>query len=272
MSIATCTHCNNTFNPKSKHHTKFCSNSCSAKHNNGLRIRTLDSRLKTSMSLKKAYENNKHTKRVPKLCKIKPITCCVCSSLKMVKISDNRLTCSKVCRNELIRRKTLGLKNLNRPNSGYFDNIWFDSSWEVAFYIWSKDNIPSLVRNTRAFKFENMTYVPDFFDGKRYYEVKGEPYYNNLDLKLQKMAELGMVVIVIDQHDIKPIIKYVKTKYSVKNIRDIYLEKDNSKTCEHCKSTFKCDRVSQIYCSRSCAVRDRHLSNRLARGPGIEPG
>jgi hypothetical protein len=186
----------------------------------------------------------------------------------MVKQSNNRLTCSKPCRNELIRRKTLGLNNLNRPNSGLYDNIWFDSSWEVAFYIWAKDHISGIVRNKQVFVFDDIKYVPDFFDGKIYYEVKGSPYYNNLDLKIAKMKELGLDVYVIEQPVIKPIIQYVKTKCKVRNIRDLYIEKDNNKICNHCKSVFKCDKSKQVYCGKSCALSARHLAKRLACSHG----
>ena len=186
----------------------------------------------------------------------------------MVKQSDKRVTCSKPCRSELIRRKTLGLNNLNRPNSGVYDNIWFDSSWEVAFYIWAKDNIFGINRNKQVFVFDDMKYVPDFFDGKIYYEVKGSPYYSNLDLKIAKMKEIGLNVHVIDQVAIKPIIQYVKTKYKVQNIRDLYIERDNNKLCRHCQTVFKCDRAQQAYCGKSCALSARHLAKKFTCDPG----
>lgn len=57
MSSTICLHCNKlTLNPK------FCNNSCSAKHNNGLRkSRTLESKLKTSNSIKSNYLYTKIT-------------------------------------------------------------------------------------------------------------------------------------------------------------------------------------------------------------------
>ena len=51
-STALCHHCGISFVPKQGSHGKFCSKSCSAKFNNKGRIRTKESRLKTSQKIK----------------------------------------------------------------------------------------------------------------------------------------------------------------------------------------------------------------------------
>lgn len=59
-----------------------------------------------------------------------------------------------------------------------YENIKFDSSYEIAFYIWHKDNGYDIQRCYDAFEYvvdgKTHRYFPDFKINDIFYEIKGE--------------------------------------------------------------------------------------------------
>lgn len=100
------------------------------------------------------------------------------------------------------------------------DGITFDSSWELAFYIYLRDyGIPFEYHPNISFPYkldENddkfHLYKPDFKVHGKYIEIKGTHLAEGKDRnKLEFLDELG--VDVITGSDIKPFLKYVENKY-----------------------------------------------------------
>ena len=68
-----------------------------------------------------------------------------------------------------------------------FDEIYFDSSWELAFYIWLKDNNKQFIYHpntpieylddTNTIRF----YYPDFLVEGKFIEIKGNQFFNEKD-------------------------------------------------------------------------------------------
>ena len=100
------------------------------------------------------------------------------------------------------------------------DNIVFDSSWELAYYIYLRDlgipfeyhpniEIPYKIDND-ATKFK--LYKPDFKVHDRLIEIKGDHLAEGKDkYKLEFLDILG--VDVLTGQDIEPFLKYVNDKY-----------------------------------------------------------
>lgn len=68
--------------------------------------------------------------------------------------------------------------NANRSKKTTYDNIRFDSLWEIDFYKWCEINNIECIRNKKGFKYTfsgTRTYFPDFFlpNQNMYVEVKG---------------------------------------------------------------------------------------------------
>lgn len=109
-----------------------------------------------------------------------------------------------------------------------FDNNLFDSSWELAYYIWLKDKGISFEYHTQKIEYigddgKNHTYFPDFIVNGKIVEIKGDHFFNEkgepfnkytkrswkakYDLILQKGGQIFRF------EDIKPYLSYVKENY-----------------------------------------------------------
>lgn len=106
---------------------------------------------------------------------------------------------------------------------GYYDSIFFMSTWELAFYIYIRDNFPDLQIKRCKKRFPYMWehkkhyYTPDFIINDKFIEIKG--WETKLDLvKYSVVDEL----VVIKQNEMSPILNYVKDTYNVDDISLLY--------------------------------------------------
>lgn len=106
---------------------------------------------------------------------------------------------------------------------------YFDSSWELAYYIYNFDIGKNIIHEPCSFNYEynNITYkyYPDFLIDGQYQEIKGDHFFENgvlicpfdrsLDGKMLEkykcMIEHG--VIILKYNDVKEAIQYVNTTY-----------------------------------------------------------
>lgn len=160
---------------------------------------------------------------------------------------------------EGIRESTKNIGGLRKGSgngkSGRYNNVYFDSTWELAFYIHMKDLGIQLIRNRRGFPYtfggKSHLYYPDFIvkGGSLYYEVKG---YDSEQWQ-SKLEQFNKPIIVIMEEQIKPIIQNVEDRYGVNDLSLLY---EDSKlielTCKGCGKTFYRKKTQQ-YCSRSCS-------------------
>ena len=125
-------------------------------------------------------------------------------------------------------------------NKYYYKNIKFDSSWELAFYIWLEDHNYKFKYQC---KFLNLTYydnsrklrkyIPDFYleDFDIIVEIKGNQFFkNNLQLyKNQSWKEkyeciLKNNVVIFKYNEIKDFLIYVKYKYGKNYLKSFKYE------------------------------------------------
>ena len=129
----------------------------------------------------------------------------------------------------------------------------FDSSWELAFYIYNKDHGIPIKRNNREKYFtfnvdgdKEYKYYPDFIiNGNEYIEIKGDQFYNGETLiypyrylhgaplsneKIEKISKIfnskwkcmcDNKVKVIMKDDIKPYLHYVDETYGKQFIQSL---------------------------------------------------
>lgn len=123
-----------------------------------------------------------------------------------------------------IKRGLLGVSKVRY----LLDNIKFDSSWEVAFYIWNRDNVSTKIeRNAIYFEYEfegeiHRTYV-DFKIDEKLYEVKN-PYLLTRDGRNKKRCEVMKENNVIFITNPKPYIDFVKEKYGSHYIESLRIK------------------------------------------------
>ena len=112
-----------------------------------------------------------------------------------------------------------------------YDNEVFDSSWELALWIYAKDNNLSIIHEPVKFEYTYNntihTYYPDFLYNKEYVEVKGSQFFNKdgtmcnpFDHSLDGLFEakhqcmLKNNVKILGKEELTPILNWIIAKYS----------------------------------------------------------
>jgi DNA-directed RNA polymerase subunit RPC12/RpoP len=112
-----------------------------------------------------------------------------------------------------------------------FDGQDFDSSWELAFYVWLKDNNLKFEYQPRSNFFyidsngKKRKYQPDFLIENEYYEIKGPQFFNEkgepFDVIIKKYWKekhqlmLENNIHILQKNDIAFYIDYVKKTYGI---------------------------------------------------------
>ena len=124
-----------------------------------------------------------------------------------------------------------GVKNVSQVHSirsrmrkkYLFNGMRFDSSWELAFYIWNKDNGVELKHEPERLEFvgsdgKTHFYFPDFKKDDVFIEIKGNQFFDKFGNVLSKykdkfdyMKSIGVRILLYS--DIKPYLEYVYNRY-----------------------------------------------------------
>ena len=114
-----------------------------------------------------------------------------------------------------------------------FNDVDFDSSWELAFYVYHLNNGDTIIRQPCKFEYtynsKTYFYFPDFEVNGKTYEIKGSqffkddgtmfnPYLHTQDGKFEAKHQCALQhgVIFITKSEIKPYLKYMQTTYGNK--------------------------------------------------------
>lgn len=207
------------------HSKKFCSRSCAAKTNNKIRIHSEETKQKIFNSLKKNAEliGKPFSKRKPKhLRRINPPVlryidkiCPTCKSSFKTKedsiANPSKVFCSKSCIRLGGKRKGSGI-----GIKGWYDNIYFDSSWELSYYIYCKDHNIEIKRCKEYFLYEaednvERKFYPDFIVNSEIIEIKG---WMRIRDKCKMEATKGKVKF-LTYNELNHVFDYLREKYSV---------------------------------------------------------
>lgn len=118
----------------------------------------------------------------------------------------------------------------------FFENKYFDSSWELAFYIYLRDNNIDFIYKPSPINYfdsngKSHKYFPDFKIGDRLIEIKGD-FLLDEEGRLKDLPSGGPVcpkekqicmdehnVIVLSRKEINPYLKYVRDNYGKNYLR-----------------------------------------------------
>lgn len=191
---------------------RFCSKSCSCKHNRTEQSIYL---LKEKLATKNLISYELH-----------PNQCVICGA-KLSYDDRYKKTCSDECRFKLISLKiSQRTSQSNSPSSKYgykygnYRGIFCDSSWELAFVIWCIDHELNIERNIDWFEYDyegKRLYSPDFKIDGIYFEIKNF-YSDKMKSKIQQFPQ-NKTLVIIDSSKIKPYIEYAITTYGNEFIR-----------------------------------------------------
>lgn len=114
-----------------------------------------------------------------------------------------------------------------------YKNVKFDSSWELAFYLYNLSLNKPIKRCTKSFEYEfegnSHLYFPDFEINDKIFEIKGDHFFNEEGLMIcpfnrvkdglfQAKQQCGIKnnVIFITRKEITPYLDYMENKYGKK--------------------------------------------------------
>jgi len=132
---------------------------------------------------------------------------------------------SNIVKNKIIE----AYGQIGRVKGYTYNDIHFDSSWELAMYIWLTDNKKSFMYHPN-FPFtyigdDNLEHegYPDFLIEGKFYEIKGSQFFNESHEPYNKYngkfwwgkyeALKKNNITILEQNDIKPYLEYIKTTY-----------------------------------------------------------
>ena len=112
----------------------------------------------------------------------------------------------------------------------YFDGIKFDSSWEIAYYIWLRDNkINFKYHPFKLFYYDSKmkirTYYPDFKVNNCIVEIKNNYLLNKMS-KHKKQCLIDNNVIILKYNDLTEVFNYIKLKYGKNYLKNIKSNKN----------------------------------------------
>lgn len=183
------------------------------------------------------YENRKlRASKARSDYELSPRKCVICGNIIDYQHRNNK-TCCKECKNKLNILNN-SCRNFYNSRRGKFNGILFDSTYELAFYVYCKDNCIQCIRNTEVsfpytYKNEVHYYYPDFYipSINTYIEIKGREA--ELDrIKIQSVREQGVQIKMLKKDDLQEVFDFIKNKYNLHCNRggnDFYLLYDESK-------------------------------------------
>lgn len=138
--------------------------------------------------------------------------------------------------------KKYGVRNVSQVHSirskmrkkYLFNGMRFDSSWELAYYIWNRDNGIDLIHEPEKIEYidsigKHHYYFPDFKKDGLFIEIKGNQFFDKFGNPLPKykdkfnfMKSIGVKILLYQ--DVKPYLAYVYNTYG-KNYMKQYKRK-----------------------------------------------
>lgn len=206
--------------PYEKRKNKFCSHVCSAKTTNLGRVASKEQKEKVRKAVLSWQEANPD--KVEKSQHI-DLTCKQCNALFSVPPSGkNRKFCSRKCADYGHDKTKSGgyREGSGRGKKGWYKGYWCDSSWELAWVIYSLESGVKFIRNTKGFDYvfegKQHKYYPDYStDTSVYVEVKG---YDQAQWQA-KLKAFPEKIEVFGKKEMAPILSYVVEKYGKDFIR-----------------------------------------------------
>ena len=132
--------------------------------------------------------------------------------------------------------------NVESSKKGYFyDNKHFDSSWELAYYIWLNDNKieflyhPPFYLDYKDDDNKSHKYQPDFLINGKFYEIKGNQFFNEKGEpyncyeksfwwnKYKALTENN--IIILRESYMRQYLVYVKEKYGKNYLKSFKTQK-----------------------------------------------
>jgi hypothetical protein len=114
-----------------------------------------------------------------------------------------------------------------KGHRGHYDGVYFHSSWELAFYVYNKENTTSkIVRNTKTiityvYDGRPRRYIPDFIVDGKLVEIKSYLHGDRDNIKFEQTKDL---VEYKFGENLQVEFNYCKQKYGIKFWEKLYAQ------------------------------------------------
>lgn len=147
-------------------------------------------------------------------------TCVECGEIYYRRYKKSGDYCSGKCNPKMGGYRENSVKSYK---AGTYDGISFDSSWELAFYLYCKDKEVQIERNKQGFPYfydgKKRLYYPDFIiNGNEYIEIKG---YVQPETKF-KLESFPYKITLMTRDELQPIFEHVSKSYGTDDFYKLY--------------------------------------------------
>ena len=163
-----------------------------------------------------------------------PRKCQICGKIFFTKLGNKNKTCSNKCYKKLQsinskRNKLGGYKHFSGSNiscKGYYNGIYCDSTYELAYVIYNLENNINFKRCERVYEYtykgEKHKYHPDFeLEDGTIIEIKGYVVdKRQLNAKIKSVKDRKIKVLY--KKDLQYVFDYIKQKYGNINLKTLY--------------------------------------------------
>jgi hypothetical protein len=200
---------------------RFCGSKCARGFSTSKKRKEINTKVSKALSGKETWCKGKIlVPRVIKECKANS-----CNNTFLVKSNNQKkVYCSIKCNPKVGGYR----KGSGRGKSGWYKGIYCDSSWELSYVMYCKDNNIDIVRNKSFFEYEwnNKTrkFYPDFLVEGSLVEIKGystkqwksklSSFPSNLSLKVLYKKDIKKYIDYAESHYSKDFIKFYTKKQS----------------------------------------------------------
>lgn len=145
--------------------------------------------------------------------------------------------------------------------SGWYKEVWCDSSYELAWVIYQIDHNKPFERNKEKYEYlwnnKTFNYFPDFVQNNILIEIKG---FSNQQTE-EKTKSIPNLKILFKE-DLKEEFEYVEKTYG-KNFIELYEGNPHNKFTKKCKVCENQCKEKSIYCSRRCSGIGNNRNSKL---------
>lgn len=207
---------------------RFCSGTCARSYSTKNKRKIINE--KVSKKIKDKIKNGE-TVGFSKPDATYNCTCAECGKKWNVIGKKNvKRTCSIICTKARLKRGPGGYRQgAGHGKRGWYKGIWCDSSWELAWVMYSYDHGIKFKRNSQGFEYvhkgQKKKYFPDFIlESGEYVEIKGWTWIKTLEDKIKQFPHSLRVLF---KDDLKIVFDYVTKKYG-KNFTQYYTAHSDS--------------------------------------------
>ena len=218
-----CSNCSCSFEGKYSKYSdgRFCSRVCARGY--ATKSKRLEINQKVSVTLRSQNRKltEEHKEKIRQRYKnFRSNKSIFCSCGKICRVG--RKYCSPECKRKFGHAGGIRRFGGNHFKQGYHNGVYFDSSWELAYWLYCVDHNIPIERNEKGFEYyiddKRHLYYPDFIVNGEYVEIKGW-IRDKKTLEKIKQFPFKLKLVLGESDEMNTVLNFVTDRYG----KDFYL-------------------------------------------------